>query len=939
MAERDITGSGSDPFSDPFAMDPFADPFGSNAPVQRPRRLRDRARGGMDGFSQFAKGATDVVRAARELRREIKAAAKEFDDLDKSAGRAGRAWRRGGGRGAKSAVASGSHGHPTLNNSSPDDDGSSRTNYSLDPSRSGGGFASYAGQPIPARGMGGSGFSIGAMAVGQILGGVTGSMDARIERGYIYSSSADKMSVLYQQITGMSNAQVRNTYRQPLTNYRLGETGINALMGLQASTGILANNQAAFTEGIRTLSGYSLGAEDVTKILGNLGSAQVANRMFMTTGMSLYKPGGGQRSGTELLQHLARASGLTGLRNPETALQQGSNTRMRLMDMGLDQQTQDLVIQYAMANKQYQAKRPGAGMYDPSNQGQRSLMGIEENFSTQIEETTRVKVNREEDFYGRQQDNFAKLEKSTQSLEKMFGRLEDRLSGIIGKGIESKNNRQMIGGLLKGIGPLMSMAGAAMTATGVGSAFGVPLMIAGAVATGAGTAMGPSGDGMASSGVSTLGTPSTNASGSTTLQKATSQSSFSKMHPTMQDRVMRLIQASGGRVGFDNGYRDSAKQESMFRSRYAESSEPTDVFWEGKYWKKVRGADVAPPGRSMHEIGLAADLTGDYEWIKANAHRFGLKHFADVNDEPWHVQPSELPNSRKGYEESGAAWGIPAGSRKFTSGGSGKNAEHSMGSGSGTDTGLFALKGMSMSEAIRAFRMSGSSSGSGKVVARRRNITQSRFEIPADFRHGGMAKSNVDIGQWSADFLRRVGAPVTTANLELMSAWIATEGTRASFNPLAVKSTPKNGAEALGPWNDFNRDGVKNFANYEQGMQMNVYHMQNHAKGVLNALKSGESPYQVAEAIERMYASWGGKPVTKSVLKSRGISDTGDGMAPATTNTGTSTTSFMGGTTFNISPVINLMGSGNTQVDAQIIAKEVSRIIETEMRLRELRSV
>jgi hypothetical protein len=684
-----------------------------------------------------------------------------------------------------------------------------------------------------------------------------------------------------------------------------------------------------------------LGAEDVTKILGNLGSAQVANRMFMTTGMSLYKPGGGQRSGTELLQHLARASGLTGLRNPETALQQGSNTRMRLMDMGIDQQTQDLVIQYAMANKQYQAKRPGAGMYDPSNQGQRSLMGIEENFSTQIEETTRVKVNREEDFYGRQQDNFAKLEKSTQSLEKMFGRLEDRLSGIVGKGIETKNNRQMIGGILKGIGPLMSMAGAAMTASGVGSAFGVPLMIAGAVATGAGTAMGPSGDGMASSGVSTLGTPSANASGSTTLQKATSQPSFSKMHPTMQDRVMRLIQASGGRVGFDNGYRDSAKQEAMFRSRYAESSEPTDIFWEGKYWKKVRGADVAPPGRSMHEIGLAADLTGDYEWIKANAHRFGLKHFADVNDEPWHVQPSELPNSRKKYEESGASWGIPVGARKFTSGGSGRNAEHSMSSGSGTDSALFALKGMSMSEAIRAFRMSGSassSSGSGRVVARRRNITQSRFDIPADFRHGGMAKSNVDIGQWSADFLRRVGAPVTTANLELMSAWIATEGTRASFNPLAVVSTPRNGAEALGQWNDFNSTGVKNFANYEQGMQMSVYHMQNHAKGVLNALKGGQSPYQVAEAIERMYASWGGKPVTKSVLKSRGISDTGDGMSPSTVNTGTSTTSFMGGTTFNISPVINLMGSGNTQVDAQIIAREVSRILETELRLRELRS-
>ena len=945
MAEPNITGSGNDPFSDPFA-DPFGP--GATAPVQRPRTFRDRARGGMEGFATFAKGAGEFARAAREIRREAKAAARDLDALDKAAGRAGRGLgRRRGGGGAKSPVSAGSHGHPTLNNSSPDDDTSSRTNYSMDPSRSGGGFGGggigmYGGQAIPGRGQPGSGFAMGAMAVGQFLGGLTGSMDARIERGYVYSSSADKMSVLYQQITGMSNAQVRNTYRQPLTNYRLGETGINTLLGLQASTGILARNQASFAEGMRTLSGYSLSTEDVASMLGNLGSAQVANRMFMTTGMSLYKPGGGQRSGTELLQHLARASGLTGLRNPESALQQGSNTRMRLADMGIDQKTQDLVIQYAMANKQYQAKQPGAGMYDPSNQRQRELMGIEQNFATQMEETTRVKVNREEDFYGRQQDNFAKLEQRTQSLEKMFGRLEDRLSGIVGKGIETKSARNVLGSVLKGVGPLMSMAGAALSLTGAGAAFGAPLMVAGAVATAAGTAMGPAGDGAAGSG-SRTGTPSTNATGTTTLQKVTSQQSFSRLHPTMKERVLKLIQASGGRVGFDNGYRDSAQQESMFRSRYAESAEPTDIFWDGKYWKKVRGADAAPPGRSMHEIGLAADLTGDMEWIKANAERFGLKHFANVNDEPWHVQPSELPNSRRQYEAAGAPWGIPVGARAFTPGGSGKNAEHSSSGGSGTDASLFALKGMTMSEAIRSFRMMGasgmsSSSGGGRVVAKRRNITQSRFDVPADFRNGGMAKSNVDIAQWSADFLRRVGAPVTTANLELMSAWIKAEGTRASFNPLAVVSKPRDGAEALGQWSDFNSTGVKNFANYEQGMRMNVYHMQNHAKGVLNALRGGKNPYQVAEAIERMYANWGGTTATRSVLKSRGISETGDGMAPSAPSMGTSTTSFTGGTTFNISPVINLMGSGNTQVDAQIIAREVTRIIENEMRLRELRS-
>jgi hypothetical protein len=59
----------------------------------------------------------------------------------------------------------------------------------------------------------------------------------------------------------------------------------------------------------------------------------------------------------------------------------------------------------------------------------------------------------------------------------------------------------------------------------------------------------------------------------------------------------------------------------------------------------------------MHEIGLAADLVGDMDWLAKNAGRFGLKTFGDVNDEPWHVQPTELPNSRREYEKGGATWG------------------------------------------------------------------------------------------------------------------------------------------------------------------------------------------------------------------------------------------------------------------------------------------
>jgi hypothetical protein len=788
-------------------------------------------------------------------------------------------------------------------------------------------------------------FSSAVGAIGSVVGAGVATMDARIARGYAYSSSADKMSVMYQQITGLSNAGVRNAYRQPLTNYRLGENGINTLLGMQASTGISALNQASSAEGLNALSGYSLGTQGVANMLTNMGSAQTANRMFMTTGMSLYKPGGGQRTGTEMIQNLARSSGLTGLKNIEGALQQGSNTRARLSDMGVDTATQDLVIQYAMANQQYGAKG-GKGMYDPSDKNQRRMVGIEDNFATQIEETTRVKTNREEDFYGTQQASFSKLEEATQSLEKMFGRLEERMSGIIGKGIETKSKRGMWGGVLKSLGPVMSMAGmAAMAIPGIGTGVGVGLMAAGAAATTVGQTVDPSGDPGPGRNLPSMGKTGDPGPGS------------KKMHPTMQQRVDQLVAASGGKVGIGQGYRSSAQQEAMFRSRYRKTSSPTDKSgnknweWDGSYWEHVSGAQAAPPGRSMHEIGLAADLTGDMGWITANAARFGLKHFANMG-EPWHVQPSELPSGRSEYEKAGRPWG---GAPMSSSGGGSGDSEHGSGNknlGMSAGINIFSLKGMSMSDSIAAFRSGGTlgstglSGGSGSRVRSTRSggsISGSGSTFSGAFTNGGMARSGVDIQQWSTDFLNRVGAPVTASNLEAMSAWIASEGTRAAYNPLAVKSAPKDPADvALGQWSKFNNEGsgVKNFANYEQGMRMNVFHIQNYGKRVINALKSSSNdPYAVAESVNKMYASWGGNKVMSSVLKSRGIpmgDQTGDPM-PRTANAGGGSTTFQSGSTFNIAPIINVNSSGNSYVDAEVIAREVAMILEREIRIKELR--
>jgi len=833
--------------------------------------------------------------------------------------------------GVTTGVAQGNQGHPVLVNSGPASTTSSNTNYRLDPAASGGGGSRrMSAMEVMQQSRGGA-FTSAAMAIGNVVGAGVAAMDSRIARGYEYSSSADKMSVMYQQITGLSNAGVRNAYRQPLTNYRLGTNGINALMAMQASTGISALGNASTVEGLNALSGYSLGAEGVTNMLTSLGSAQTTNRMFMMTGQSLYMPGGGQRSGTEVIQNLARASGLTNLRNPGGALQQGSNTRSLLADMGVDSATQDIVIRYAMANQQYGAKG-GKGMYDPSSKSQREFVGIEDNFATQIEETTRVKTGREEDFYGRQQDNFAKLERTTQSLEQAFGRLEDRLSGIVGKAIETKPQRKATGGILKALGPAAMMAGAAISTTGVGAAVGVPLMILGGLATAFGGAMDapPAGDPGPGRNLPSMGkTGDPNTSGGS-----------GKMHPTMQQRVDQLIAASGGKVGLGTGYRSKAEQETMFRSRYRKTSSPVDAEgkknweWDGSYWEHVSGAQAAPPGRSMHEIGLAADLTGDMSWVTANAARFGLKHFESMG-EPWHVQPSELPNGRTEYEKQGRPWGGEPMSSGGVSSGRTEHTDGAYGGGGTTNAGVTtaSFAGMSMADAISAFRASGFlgstglSGGSGKGSPRRRGgVGTSTMPTKSG---GQLTGEDVARYAYNAGF-RGENLVKAVAIAYRESRWNAgSYNPNASTKDLSYGLMQINMIGALGP-SRLKQFGLSsNEELYDPAINMKAAFQMSGGKDFY-----AWGPYKGKDPLYSTNPEAARQAVANAGFNTEGDPD----IRASARGSGMSVSTLTTGATFNIAPVINVNGSGNPQADAQIIAREVTMIIEREMRLRNMRN-
>ena len=137
------------------------------------------------------------------------------------------------------------------------------------------------------------------------------------------------------------------------------------------------------------------------------------------------------------------------------------------------------------------------------------------------------------------------------------------------------------------------------------------------------------------------------------------------LHPEFRRRLIALFDASqdaGCEVGLGGGARSRKAQETLFYSRYKVVDCPGDLRWDGKCWKHVAGASAAPPGLSYHEettddgFALAADLVGDLVWMNKNCSKFGLLHFADVNNEPWHVQPVEVPKSRKAY--SGQKLGV-----------------------------------------------------------------------------------------------------------------------------------------------------------------------------------------------------------------------------------------------------------------------------------------
>lgn len=774
----------------------------------------------------------------------------------------------------------------------------------------------------------------------QALSAAIAAMDMRMQSNYDRSLGADRLGVYYQQTRGITQNQYMNQFRAPLAGYRLGYGGIDSLLALQASTGLNAQLNAGGVEMLRTVSGFSYSTGDIAGMMSTMASPMVNNRLTMMLGTGMYGPGGQQRDLGKVIQDITKRSGLTNADVLRGARQSGSVTRVRLEAMGVPPDMIDMVLDYAESNVQYQKKTGSVEMYDPSRKRDRTLMGIEDNFATQAEETIKTREARDEQFYRRQADNLAEFEKNIQLVTRSLGRLEDTLSGIIGMRIGNDFvGRGSLGSKFLGGG--LMLAGGIMASTGIGAGFGLPLSLLGMGILGGGIGGDPipSNKSTAQNATKTVPFGYGGQPKRVSLSQLESHSEFAPLNTTFKKRLMAMF-AENPNVGLGDGIRSEAQQRQGFLQRYREDPNG-EVHWNGKRWKHVSGAPMAPPGKSMHEIGLAADLVGDLDWVVKNAHRFGLKHFGDVLGEPWHVQPAELPNSRWEYEKSGAPWGMPAGATRDATATDPTTGEPIGGivvgdrmvknmQSLGTGKGFESFQGLSMSDqlsAISAWNQSNMAGAGGSDVTSYSSVTgrttTSTSQVAGTVPAGAMDPTDIARILYKRGFR---GRDITNM--------LAIAGRESGWRPRAFNGKPPDLSYGLFQINMLGNMGKVRAARYGISSYEELFDPRTNIKAARLEFGDGNyDPWSIDGNPMARTADW--MPKAQAVTKSLGY-DSGDPM-PVPTRGGGSV-QVNGGSTITIAPNIYITSSGNNQQDARRMAQEIIQIMEKEVRKEALRS-
>jgi D-alanyl-D-alanine carboxypeptidase/Putative Flp pilus-assembly TadE/G-like len=120
----------------------------------------------------------------------------------------------------------------------------------------------------------------------------------------------------------------------------------------------------------------------------------------------------------------------------------------------------------------------------------------------------------------------------------------------------------------------------------------------------------------------------------TLLSPAASPADAHGLNHELAQAVRRLVSTSQGAVWLVSGYRSRGQQSGLWERALRRYGNPEAA----EEW-------VAPPGRSMHERGLAVDLGGDLQLAAHLVAQLHLPLWRPLANEPWHF---ELFGSRGG---------------------------------------------------------------------------------------------------------------------------------------------------------------------------------------------------------------------------------------------------------------------------------------------------
>ena len=123
--------------------------------------------------------------------------------------------------------------------------------------------------------------------------------------------------------------------------------------------------------------------------------------------------------------------------------------------------------------------------------------------------------------------------------------------------------------------------------------------------------------------------------GSVTLtwDEMMTKSTVNRLHPEVRRRFKALIEfaaASGVPLGVGTGWRVQPINKPGFAA-------------PGNSWHESCPVNPASP------TALAIDTVPNtsWNWMHIHCGKYGFKHFTYVNNEPWHIQPVEIPTSRR----------------------------------------------------------------------------------------------------------------------------------------------------------------------------------------------------------------------------------------------------------------------------------------------------